>query len=227
MLLQDAFLLDTVTWVWTSIDLSALLLEQESSHLKELMSDGAAASSTDLLRNGLTGHTLELVVSSGSADSSCKLALFGGQVDGGSRQGKVALVGNPLNKKKQKKSSTTPNSSSSKPKSSSTSRPTPSSKSASMAAESVSSAAEPTSPAPAPLLPVAAPPMVDLKVGDVVEVAARTGPGQNKPGGVGRVLAVHSEGGDDDQGGRTYDIKYVLGGREKNVAESLLSPPKA
>ena len=222
--------------------MSTFLLEQESNSVQLSTNADAASSPMDLLCNGLTGHTLvELVVtgSSGSGDSSSKLALFGGQVDGGLRQGNVALVGTPLTKKKQKKASS-PLTSSSKPKSSSSS-PTPKSSSSSSnrassktvetassstAPESVS-ASSPLVPAPeptAPLAPAPAPVVVDFKVGDVVEVAARTGPGQNKPGGVGRIMAVHSN---EEDNGRTYDIKYVLGGREKNVAEDLLSPPEA
>ena len=46
-------------------------------------------------------------------------------------------------------------------------------------------------------------------VGDVVEVQARTWPGINKPGGVGKVVKYNSDG--------TYDVNYVLGGSEKKV----------
>jgi hypothetical protein len=44
---------------------------------------------------------------------------------------------------------------------------------------------------------------------EIVEVASRTWPGVNKPGGVGRIIRV---GGDS-----TYDINYILGGRERSV----------
>ena len=44
---------------------------------------------------------------------------------------------------------------------------------------------------------------------EIVEVASRTWPGVNKPGGVGRVIRV----GEDN----TYDVNYILGGREKGV----------
>ena len=48
-----------------------------------------------------------------------------------------------------------------------------------------------------------------LAVGAQVVVAARTWPGMNKPGGAGRILRANADG--------TYDIKYLLGGSEKNI----------
>eukprot|EP00977_Amphora_coffeiformis_P018280 scaffold6364_cov171-Amphora_coffeaeformis.AAC.1 len=50
-------------------------------------------------------------------------------------------------------------------------------------------------------------------VGDVVQVQARTWPGANLHGGVGRIKAVHLTG----QHHVSYDIDYVLGGRERKV----------
>lgn len=50
------------------------------------------------------------------------------------------------------------------------------------------------------------------KVGALVNVASRTWPGINKPGGVGKVLGI------EIQDGVTYvDVEYVLGGKEKAV----------
>lgn len=46
-------------------------------------------------------------------------------------------------------------------------------------------------------------------VGTIVNVQARTWPGVNKHGGVGRISAVNEDG--------TYNISYVLGGKEPNV----------
>ena len=57
--------------------------------------------------------------------------------------------------------------------------------------------------------------------GSVVMVQARTWPGINKHGGVGRVTKVHSStasGGSAVQ----YDVSYVLGGKEKFVDESFV-----
>eukprot|EP00984_Skeletonema_dohrnii_P012172 scaffold4912_cov74-Skeletonema_dohrnii-CCMP3373.AAC.4 len=57
--------------------------------------------------------------------------------------------------------------------------------------------------------------------GSVVMVQARTWPGINKHGGVGRVTQVHSSttsGGSAVQ----YDVSYVLGGKEKSVDESFV-----
>uniref|UniRef100_A0A7S2RR60 MCM3-like winged helix domain-containing protein n=1 Tax=Mucochytrium quahogii TaxID=96639 RepID=A0A7S2RR60_9STRA len=54
-----------------------------------------------------------------------------------------------------------------------------------------------------------------FSVGQVVNVASRTQPGMNKPGGTGRVQKVNDDG--------TYNVKYVLGGTERNVAEHYIS----
>jgi len=57
--------------------------------------------------------------------------------------------------------------------------------------------------------------------GSIVMVQARTWPGINKHGGVGRVTKVHSSteiGG----GAVQYDVSYVLGGKEKFVDESFV-----
>mmetsp|Transcript_11440 Transcript_11440/g.21405 ORF Transcript_11440/g.21405 Transcript_11440/m.21405 type:complete len:327 (-) Transcript_11440:51-1031(-) len=50
------------------------------------------------------------------------------------------------------------------------------------------------------------------KVGALVNVASRTWPGINKPGGVGKVLGIKIE---DDV--TLVDVEYVLGGKEKSV----------
>ena len=57
--------------------------------------------------------------------------------------------------------------------------------------------------------------------GSVVTVQARTWPGINKHGGVGRVTKVHSSA---ESGGSAvqYDVSYVLGGKEKFVDESFV-----
>ena len=57
-----------------------------------------------------------------------------------------------------------------------------------------------------------------FSIGTVVEVAPRTWPGINKPGGVGRITRVHNRGGSV-----SYDIRYVLGGREKQVDAGFVS----
>jgi len=56
-----------------------------------------------------------------------------------------------------------------------------------------------------------------FSVGCIVRVDARTWPGINQPGGVGRVTRVHAEG-------KTVDVKYVLGGRESNVDVKWVHP---
>lgn len=85
-----------------------------------------------------------------------------------------------------------------------------------------------------PCADVAPPPTV-FAVQDVVVVAARTGPGQNKPGGVARITSVSSPQGSDhydDACALTYSVQYVLGGREQHLPghllkhhNSLQSPP--
>lgn len=50
------------------------------------------------------------------------------------------------------------------------------------------------------------------KVGALVNVASRTWPGINKPGGVGKVLGIKIE-----DGVTLVDVEYVLGGKEKSV----------
>ena len=52
-----------------------------------------------------------------------------------------------------------------------------------------------------------------VSVGDLVDVESRTWPGINKPGGVGRVLAIHRHG----SLATGFDVKYVLGGTEGDV----------
>ena len=49
-----------------------------------------------------------------------------------------------------------------------------------------------------------------IQENDTVHVTARTWPGINKPGGVARVSKVHDRG-------VSFDVAYILGGREKNV----------
>jgi len=56
-------------------------------------------------------------------------------------------------------------------------------------------------------------------IGSVVRVQARTWPGVNKQGGVGRVTRVHELPG----GSVAYDVAYVLGGKEKKVDDTFVS----
>ena len=84
--------------------------------------------------------------------------------------------------------------------------------------------------------------------GSIVMVAPRTWPGMNKLGGVGRVTAIHSstsydldsqqKNNDKEEGGEggaennsiidastttTYDVSYVLGGKDKNIEAEYVS----
>lgn len=54
-----------------------------------------------------------------------------------------------------------------------------------------------------------------IQVGTIVEVEARTWPGVNKHGGVGRVTSVNEDG--------TFNIAYVLGGKESHVESTFVS----
>mmetsp|Transcript_6972 Transcript_6972/g.7973 ORF Transcript_6972/g.7973 Transcript_6972/m.7973 type:complete len:1665 (-) Transcript_6972:5-4999(-) len=45
--------------------------------------------------------------------------------------------------------------------------------------------------------------------GTIVNVEPRTWPGMNKPGGVGRIVAINPDG--------SYNVAYILGGKESNV----------
>jgi hypothetical protein len=57
-------------------------------------------------------------------------------------------------------------------------------------------------------------------VGDVVRVQARTWPGINKHGGVGKITRVHTS---PDGVSVKYNVKYVMGGGEKNLEEVFVS----
>ena len=59
----------------------------------------------------------------------------------------------------------------------------------------------------------------EIGVGSLVMVKERRGAGMNKPGGVGRVTKVYSV---DDEEVMVYDVKYILGGREKGVDANSL-----
>ena len=52
-----------------------------------------------------------------------------------------------------------------------------------------------------------------IAVGDIVNVASRTWPGINKPGGVGLVTNITPV----DNSAVKYDVTYVLGGRENGI----------
>lgn len=60
----------------------------------------------------------------------------------------------------------------------------------------------------------------EITKGSIVVVESRTWPGSNKPGGVARVTAVHNE--HETGTPRTYDVSYVLGGKEKGVEEEYV-----
>ena len=53
-------------------------------------------------------------------------------------------------------------------------------------------------------------------VKEMVFVEPRTWPGMNKPGGIGRIIRVRLDA-------QTVDVKYVLGGSEKNVQLKYIS----
>ena len=57
-----------------------------------------------------------------------------------------------------------------------------------------------------------------FKNGDLVEVAARTWPGINKQGGMGRITRVHYTDGTKV----LYDVSYILGGSERRVEEKFI-----
>lgn len=62
-----------------------------------------------------------------------------------------------------------------------------------------------------------------IRVGSLVVVKERTGVGMNKPGGIGRVTKMYTvDVANDDEEVMMYDVKYVLGGREKGVTSNSL-----
>jgi hypothetical protein len=61
-------------------------------------------------------------------------------------------------------------------------------------------------------------PVAIFSKGAIVQVQDRTWPGVNKPGGVARVAKVHRDGAVI-----SYDVAYVLGGREKRVEAVFVS----
>eukprot|EP00937_MAST-01D_sp_MAST-1D-sp2_P007301 g7301.t1 len=60
-----------------------------------------------------------------------------------------------------------------------------------------------------------------FSAGSVVRVDARLEPGSNKPGGVARVQAAREQAGNGELA-HVYDVRYVLGGREKGVPEHFV-----
>ncbi len=60
-----------------------------------------------------------------------------------------------------------------------------------------------------------------IAVGTVVNVAKRTWPGVNKLGGVAKVERVIVS--EDDSCEFRYDVRYILGGREKNIEDEYVS----
>ena len=63
---------------------------------------------------------------------------------------------------------------------------------------------------------VAEQPEASFKLNQLVFVEPRTGPNENKQGGVGRITAIS-----DDCS--TYSVKYILGGRENGVNANYIS----
>jgi hypothetical protein len=62
-----------------------------------------------------------------------------------------------------------------------------------------------------------------IRVGSLVGVKERTGVGMNKPGGVARVTKMYTVDADNEEEEvMMYDVKYVLGGREKGVTSDSL-----
>jgi hypothetical protein len=55
----------------------------------------------------------------------------------------------------------------------------------------------------------------DIVLGNVVMVQERTWPGINRPGGIGRVVKVNPDG--------SINVKYLLGGSDKNLALAYVS----
>ena len=53
-----------------------------------------------------------------------------------------------------------------------------------------------------------------IAMGDIVNVASRTWPGINKPGGVGIVTNINITPVDNSV---KYDVTYVMGGRENDI----------
>ncbi|KAG7396633.1 hypothetical protein PHYBOEH_001966 [Phytophthora boehmeriae] len=62
-----------------------------------------------------------------------------------------------------------------------------------------------------------------LAVGTTVTVAKRTWPGMNKLGGAGRIQKVNEEILPEGTVRFTYNVRYVLGGSEKNVERKYIS----
>ena len=84
----------------------------------------------------------------------------------------------------------------------------------------------PAAPATAPTAVPALPPLpaAVLDKGTVVVVAERSWPGMNRPGGVAIVTAVRHPSDAGAGGPVAYDVKYVLGGTEKNVDGLFVAP---
>jgi hypothetical protein len=61
-----------------------------------------------------------------------------------------------------------------------------------------------------------------LEIGHTVFVASRTGPGENNPGGVGRVRKMHMDSTETTI--VSFDVRYVLGGSEKKVPKRFVRP---
>jgi hypothetical protein len=57
--------------------------------------------------------------------------------------------------------------------------------------------------------------------GDLVKVKARRWPGVNKPGGVGSIIGVSAEP-DEELGEFVYDVKFMVGAKEKRIPEQYL-----
>ncbi|KAH7480038.1 Protein Jade-1 [Phytophthora ramorum] len=64
---------------------------------------------------------------------------------------------------------------------------------------------------------------IPLDVGTTVTVAKRTWPGMNKLGGVGRIKKVNEKTLPDGAKRFTYNVVYVMGGKENNVERKWIS----
>lgn len=74
----------------------------------------------------------------------------------------------------------------------------------------------PAMPRPAMSFPVCNRP--PFAIDQLVSVSSRTGPGENSPGGIGRITKVTKMIKDAGHSAFTFDVKYVIGGSEKNIA---------
>ena len=67
---------------------------------------------------------------------------------------------------------------------------------------------------------------INLKVGQQVDIESRTWPGINKPGGHATITKLHYDTSTTATGGvpTKIDVKYVLGGSEKQIELTYVKP---